>query len=193
MLSTRFPWWIIIVFIIHRLCPIPIPIDLSRMYKLFSRVPTGLPEMRAAISAHIKDLGKGVNANVNSVFVSSSAPSGSGKGKEKETDKDKDEEGKNGNSQVALRWVQEVLDLKDKFDRILDQAVNKDKTFQTAFNEAFERFINENPKSPEFISLFIDENLKKGLKGVCEYIRDTSFVFVFAFVFFFFLPFSLYC
>ncbi|RUS17941.1 Cullin [Endogone sp. FLAS-F59071] len=147
--------------------------DLSRMYKLFSRVPTGLPEMRAAISAHIKDLGKGVNANVNSVFVPSAAPSGSGKGKEKEIDKDKDEEGKGGNSQIALRWVQEVLDLKDKFDRILDQAVNKDKTFQTAFNEAFERFINENPKSPEFISLFIDENLKKGLKGKSEEEIDT--------------------
>lgn len=28
-------------------------------------------------------------------------------------------------------------------------------------------FVNQNSKSPEFISLFIDENLKKGLKGVC--------------------------
>ncbi|RUS34385.1 Cullin [Jimgerdemannia flammicorona] len=147
--------------------------DLSRMYKLFSRVSTGLPEMRAAISAHIKNLGKDINANVSSGFPSSSAPSGSAKGKEKETEKEKDDEGKGGNSQVALRWVQEVLDLKDKFDRILEQAVNKDKAFQTAFNEAFERFINENPKSPEFISLFIDENLKKGLKGKTEEEIDT--------------------
>jgi len=36
---------------------------------------------------------------------------------------------------------------------------------QTAMNEAFESFINLNPKAPEYISLFIDENLKKGLKG----------------------------
>jgi len=27
-------------------------------------------------------------------------------------------------------------------------------------------FVNENRKAPEFISLFIDENLRKGLKGV---------------------------
>lgn len=32
--------------------------------------------------------------------------------------------------------------------------------------KAFGSFINLNEKAPEFISLFIDENLKKGLKGV---------------------------
>jgi hypothetical protein len=32
--------------------------------------------------------------------------------------------------------------------------------------QAFEDFINLNEKAPEYISLFIDENLKKGLKGV---------------------------
>ena len=32
--------------------------------------------------------------------------------------------------------------------------------------QAFESFINLNERAPEFISLFIDENLKKGLKGV---------------------------
>jgi hypothetical protein len=32
--------------------------------------------------------------------------------------------------------------------------------------KAFESFVNLNEKAPEYISLFIDENLKKGLKGV---------------------------
>ena len=35
----------------------------------------------------------------------------------------------------ALRWVQDVLDLKDKFDRILDQAFGGDKAVQTSINE----------------------------------------------------------
>ena len=30
----------------------------------------------------------------------------------------------------------------------------------------FEHFINLNPKSPEYLSLFIDEKLKKGIKGL---------------------------
>lgn len=34
-------------------------------------------------------------------------------------------------------------------------------------SQAFETFINQNEKAPEFISLFVDDNLKKGLKGVC--------------------------
>lgn len=71
-----------------------------------------------------------------------------------------------GSSSIAINWVMEVLALQDKFDKILDLAASKDKSFQTVFNEAFEKFINDNQKSAEFISLFIDENLKKGLKGV---------------------------
>lgn len=35
-------------------------------------------------------------------------------------------------------------------------------------HQAFELFINANPKSAEYISLFIDDNLKKGLKGKSE-------------------------
>lgn len=32
----------------------------------------------------------------------------------------------------------------------------------------FEYFINLNPKSPEYLSLFVDDKLKKGVKGVCD-------------------------
>ncbi|GFY83000.1 cullin 3 [Actinidia rufa] len=42
------------------------------------------------------------------------------------------------------------------------------KTFQNALNSSFEYFINLNPRSPEFISLFVDDKLRKGLKGVSE-------------------------
>jgi len=51
---------------------------------------------------------------------------------------------------------------------LLSGAFLNDKNFQHSFNQAFEYFINLNNKSPEFISLFIDEKLKKGLKGVSE-------------------------
>ncbi|KAJ9119446.1 hypothetical protein QFC24_005679 [Naganishia onofrii] len=66
---------------------------------------------------------------------------------------------------VALRWVQEVLDLKDTFDRIWKEAFEEDKAIQTALNDAFQSFINVNSKAQEYTSLFIDDNLKKGLKG----------------------------
>jgi len=67
-----------------------------------------------------------------------------------------------------LGLVQSLLDMKDKYDTILTTALNGDKMFSQAMNKAFEYFINLNGRSSEYISLFIDEKLKKGLKGVSE-------------------------
>ncbi|KAF5180491.1 Cullin-3b [Thalictrum thalictroides] len=65
-------------------------------------------------------------------------------------------------------FVQRLLDKKDKYDNIISLAFNNDKTFQNALNSSFEHFINLNSRSPEFISLFVDDKLRKGLKGVSE-------------------------
>lgn len=37
--------------------------------------------------------------------------------------------------------------------------------------QAFETFINLNERSSEFISLYIDDHLKKGVKGVSGYLN----------------------
>ena len=47
-------------------------------------------------------------------------------------------------------------------------AFANDKSFLHSMNKAFAYFINLNSKSPEFLSLFIDSKLKKGLKGVSD-------------------------
>ncbi|XP_021722915.1 cullin-3A-like [Chenopodium quinoa] len=67
-----------------------------------------------------------------------------------------------------VEFVQRLLDEKDKYDKIISLAFNNDKTFQNALNSSFEYFINLNARSPEFISLFVDDKLRKGLKGVSE-------------------------
>lgn len=121
------------------------------MYSLFARVPAGLSEMKSNISQYILAMGAEINGQINNTDI-----------KLKSTTAEK------GSGNIAICWVLEVLALQEKFDKILDLAAAKDKSFQTAFNEAFEKFINHNQKSAEFISLFIDENLKKGLKGVSK-------------------------
>lgn len=65
-------------------------------------------------------------------------------------------------------FVQRLLNEKDKNDKIISSAFNNDKTFQNALNSSFEYFINLNNRSPEFISLYVDDKLRKGLKGVSE-------------------------
>jgi cullin 3 len=72
------------------------------------------------------------------------------------------------NADKPNSYVQALLTLKDKYDAILIRAFGNDKSFQHTVNQAFEYFINLNPKSPEYISLFIDEKLRKGAKGGSE-------------------------
>ncbi|KAL6186860.1 hypothetical protein ACLB2K_042979 [Fragaria x ananassa] len=67
-----------------------------------------------------------------------------------------------------VEFVQRLLDEKDKYDSIIKLSFNNDKTFQNGLNSSFEYFINLNTRSPEFISLFVDDKLRKGLKGVSE-------------------------
>lgn len=52
--------------------------------------------------------------------------------------------------------------------RIIATSFNNDKTFQNVLNHSFESFINLSQRSPEFISLFMDDKLRKGLKGMTD-------------------------
>ncbi|KAG8911159.1 Cullin-3, partial [Tulasnella sp. 417] len=67
-------------------------------------------------------------------------------------------------TEAALQWMQSALDLKDKTDKLLTHCFADEFLIQTTLINAFETFINDDPKSPEYISLFIDENLRKGRK-----------------------------
>ena len=113
--------------------------DLSRMYKLFLLVPLDLGKdaLRFALRADVEDRGKAINDSANEPEP---GPSTAGDGNQ---DMEADVKGKGKVKPVtntsaaltsALRWVQDVLDLKDKFDKILDQAFGGDKAVQTSIN-----------------------------------------------------------
>ncbi|XP_076064014.1 cullin 3 [Oratosquilla oratoria] len=68
----------------------------------------------------------------------------------------------------AITFVQNLLDLKDRFDHFLHHSFNNDKIFKQMIAADFEYFLNLNNKSPEYLSLFIDDKLKKGVKGMTE-------------------------
>jgi cullin 3 len=73
------------------------------------------------------------------------------------------------NHKKESSYVQALLNLKEKFDIILQKSFGKnDKNFQHTLAEAFEYFINLSSNSPEFISLFIDGRLQKGNKALDE-------------------------
>ena len=48
--------------------------------------------------------------------------------------------------------------------RIINAAFNNDKSFQNVLNTSFEHFINLSARAPEYISLFMDDQLRKVLQ-----------------------------
>lgn len=64
---------------------------------------------------------------------------------------------------------QGLLDLKTRFDHFLLESFNNDRLFKQTIAGDFEYFLNLNSRSPEYLSLFIDDKLKKGVKGVCDF------------------------
>lgn len=168
-------------------------VDLGRLYALFLKVPNdaGKDALRFAMRSDIEDRGKAINDAANEP-----EPGPSTGGDQPGMDVDGDIKGKGKAKPTspqsaalssALRWVQDVLDLKDKFDRILDGSFGGDKAVQSSINlvralsfpttrtghqtdililQAFQTLINANSRAPEFLSLYIDEHLKKGAKSV---------------------------
>ena len=81
-----------------------------------------------------------------------------------------------------ITFVQNLLDLKDRFDHFLQESFNNDKIFKHMISSDFEHFLNLNNKSPEYLSLFIDDKLKKGSRGVsdeCFYFAAIVFIIFF--------------
>lgn len=80
----------------------------------------------------------------------------------------------------AVTFVQSLLELKDKFDLFLQKSFNNDKEVLKMIAKDFEYFLNLNQKSPEYLSLFIDDKLKKGVRGMTEqeieHVLDKSMV-----------------
>jgi cullin 3 len=70
-------------------------------------------------------------------------------------------------------FVQRLLNEKDKYDNIINVSFNSDKSFMNALNSSFEHFINLNNRAPEFISLFVDDKLRKGVKDATEEDLET--------------------
>jgi len=125
--------------------------DLRLLYTLFGRVPTGHAALQAAVSKWIVEIGGKVNEGLLVVLErgddeGAADPKGKGKAKEDaggDTDmkpdvpavKKKPEAPGNAKTKAALAWVQNVLDLKDKFDAILTKAFSGDKAFEKSIND----------------------------------------------------------
>lgn len=80
-------------------------------------------------------LGAEINKNINADLASAKSKGSADKATAGSTG--------GGGPQVAIRWVEQVLALQEKFDKILELAANNDRTFQVSFNEVSNRFFDK--------------------------------------------------
>jgi cullin 3 len=146
-------------------------------------VPTGLQCIKSALKDSIIRRGKTINQGSNS---EEDADDDDARETEQTNNKGKGRSRPAASGvQPAMLWVQNVLDLKDRFDAVWKRSLQSNRDVEICINgvsflfffflsrprvlvmrQAFGSFINMNDKCSEFISLFIDDHLKKGLKGV---------------------------
>lgn len=115
--------------------------DLACIYKLFGRVADGHKTIGEAVSKYLREEGKALVTQAT------------------------DEQSQLTN---AVTYIQNLLELKDRFDDFLVKSFSNDKYFKQVISGDFEYFLNLNQRSPEFLSLFIDDKLKKGVKGLSD-------------------------
>ncbi|OAL01400.1 Cullin-domain-containing protein [Phaeosphaeriaceae sp. SRC1lsM3a] len=147
--------------------------ELNLVYDLDRRVDDKKTETTRAIQKRIVDLGTDINNDAiasSQAVVPGPATDSTDKGKAAAQDKTLNQQ-----TVAAIKWVEDVLVLKDKFDQIWKAAFQSDPLLQQAITNSLKEFINSAafPRSSEYISLFIDENMKKGIKGKTEMEIDT--------------------
>lgn len=140
--------------------------ELGLIYELEGRVDPKKSELTKAVQKRVVEMGTEVNDGAATTALAPQAVTDPAS---------KDSEGTpaiktNMQTAAAIKWVADVLELKDKFDAILERAFQKDTGVAAALTRSFSDFINSAAftRASEFISLFIDDNMKKGIKDKTE-------------------------
>ncbi|KAL5334244.1 Cullin [Aspergillus crustosus] len=144
---------------------------LGRIYTLSARVDPKKTHLTNAVQKRVVEMGQEINAASIALAqapATSKPATAEAAQKDKEKDKSKEKEKEKPVNQLttsAIKWVDDILSLKMKFDNIWQKGFQSDQVLQSSITESFSSFINSTARSSEFLSLFFDENLKKGIKG----------------------------
>jgi cullin 3 len=71
-------------------------------------------------------------------------------------------------SKDAVSFIEAVLNMRDKYQRIVMDSFVGDKRMERTMKEGFEQFMNVDSRCAQFLSQFCDNMLKKQLKGLSE-------------------------
>ncbi|KAK7730002.1 hypothetical protein SLS53_009117 [Cytospora paraplurivora] len=141
--------------------------DLAKLYEIVCMVPSGIEKVRKILQTRVIELGLEIEKALHEANFSAQQPGADG-------DEAKPLTGTARLTAAAVQWVDDVLKLKDKFDRFQHNCFQDDKVLESALTKSFAEFINLFKRCSEFVSLFIDDNLKNGIRGKTEAEVDES-------------------
>ncbi|KAI1266879.1 Cullin-domain-containing protein [Xylariaceae sp. FL1019] len=140
--------------------------DLKILYTLISRVDDKVVKLQNALASRVMDLGLETEQTLgNTDFSVPQEPATENSEGAADKAKPKVLNAAAQLSAAAIKWVDDVLTLKDKFDRLWIECFERKAVIETALTRSFSSFINRFDRASEFVSLFIDDNLKRGIKG----------------------------
>jgi cullin 1 len=132
--------------------------DLSRMYRLFSRVTNGLVPIADILRRHITDVG-------NEKIEYRISRANNAEKAEKSGDKADKEGGAEKESSDDPQFVKDLLAVHEKFMNIVNNQFGSNGIFQKALKDAFVEVVNRDAgkfKTAELLSSFCDRILKTG-------------------------------
>lgn len=107
--------------------------DLARLYRLFTEVPTGLSTLKRAIKGSVAH--RGIEINRTSLGAEGGDADPVAEEIEKKIRPRSTINTANQKLELALKWVQDVLDLRDKFVVVWERAFNKNREVDGTLNE----------------------------------------------------------
>ncbi|KIW99105.1 uncharacterized protein Z519_00768 [Cladophialophora bantiana CBS 173.52] len=146
--------------------------DLANVFELVARVDPRKTALKDVVKKRVIELGMEINNAANVIGDAAPTPKSAqksgadGKGIQQE-------KALSQQTQAAIVWAEQILTLKAKLDRLWIEAFQKDTILEKGLENAFQDFININERSPEHLSLFLDEYLKRGGKDKSDAEVDT--------------------
>ncbi|CAJ0933931.1 unnamed protein product, partial [Mesorhabditis belari] len=115
--------------------------DLQRMYTVFHRVTNGTQVICQAVSSWVRQRGEEITHPEN---------------QQEELKKD------------PVLYITRLMELEERSETLLRDAFQEDKMFKKRIYDDFTHFINLNNHSAEYLTIFLDEKLRKGNRVLRE-------------------------
>ncbi|ODV87708.1 hypothetical protein CANARDRAFT_25939 [[Candida] arabinofermentans NRRL YB-2248] len=158
---------------------------MSSLFKLISRVDSNHEMLKRQLRNIITQNGEEMNEKTKLELESKSTeeemvPVPTNEETSKKSNIPKKKQTRENVTQYAIKWIQNFLQMKAKYDLIIKNSFENDAGLVREIESSFAIFLNSNNRIAEYISLYIDDGIKKSFKTLSqedvEKILDQSII-----------------